>query len=71
MQNYLHKHVRKSKTKSLEDKITEEEEKPSTICLVETHLEKGDTVEIERYSLTFRNDKSSDSGETHLEKVTR
>ena len=36
---------------------------PSLICLVETHLDEAERVQLEGFNLIFRIDKSSDSGE--------
>ena len=35
---------------------------PSVICLVETHLDEAERVQLERINSVFRYDKSSDSG---------
>ena len=49
----------KSKTDSLANNI--EEVDPSVICLVETHLDEAERVQLEGFNLIFRSDKSSDS----------
>ena len=60
----LHVNIRglKSKTDSLANII--EEVDPSIICLVETHLDEAEGVQLEGFNLIFRSDKSSDSGES-------
>ena len=50
----------KSKTDSLTSII--EEMNPSIICLVETHLDEAERVQLEGLNSVFRSDKSSDSG---------
>ena len=35
---------------------------PSIICLVETHLDEAEKVQLEGFNSIFRSDKSSDSG---------
>ena len=50
----------KSKTDSLANII--EEVDPSIICLVETHLDEAERVQLEEFNSVFRSDKSIDSG---------
>ena len=50
----------KSKTDSLANII--EEVDPSIICLVETHLDEAERVQLEGFNSIFRSDKSSESG---------
>ena len=35
---------------------------PALVCIVETHMQKEEEIQIPRYSLVYRNDRSANSG---------
>ena len=37
---------------------------PSLVCIVETHMQKEEEIQIPGYSLVYRNDRSAKSGGT-------
>ena len=50
----------KSKVNSLTELV--EDQKPRTVCLVDTHLEKEEEVAIPGYETIYRNDKTTNIG---------
>ena len=59
-----HQNVRelKSKLDSLQEMI--DNYQPSLVCIVETHMQKKEEIQIPGYSFVYRNDRSANSGGT-------